>query len=290
MHYTQAKTILSPRNSMNIYRGCTHGCVYCDSRSTCYNMQHDFEDVEVKINAPRLLEDALRRKRKKCMIGTGSMCDPYLPLERELKLTRQCFEIVKRYGFGLSVITKSDLILRDLDLLKQINEQSKCIVQMTLTTHDEALCKILEPNVCTTERRAEVLCILRDNGIPTVAWLSPILPFINDSEDNLEGLMRYCTQAEVRGIVCFGFGVTLRQGDREYFYSKLDQHFPGLKERYIKTYGNAYEVMSPKNNRLSRILQETCVNNGILYDNNLIFENLRKYENKAETEQICLFE
>lgn len=187
MHEIQAKSILSAKNGMNLYRGCTHGCIYCDARSTCYQMDHAFEDIAVKKNAPELLEQALRRKRNKCMIGTGAMSDPYLHAEKELSLTRRCLELIEEYGFGLAIQTKSDLILRDLDLLKRINQKTKCVVQMTLTTCDESLCQILEPNVCTTRRRAEVLNILKEEGIPTVCWLTPILPFINDTEEKHQG-------------------------------------------------------------------------------------------------------
>jgi DNA repair photolyase len=229
MHFRQAKGILSAQNGMNIYRGCTHGCIYCDSRSKCYQILHDFEDVEVKSNAPELLEAALRGKRAKCMIGTGSMCDPYMHCEEQLRLTRRGLEVIDRYGFGLAIQTKSNRILRDLDLLKKINGNSKCVVQMTLTTHDESLCRILEPNVCTTLERVEALKILRDNNIPTVVWLSPLLPFINDTEENLRGILNHCIDAKVYGILCFGIGVTLREGDREYFYAQLDRHCPGLR-------------------------------------------------------------
>jgi len=210
---------------MNVYRGCTHGCIYCDSRSKCYKMEHDFEDIEVKVNAPELLENALRKKRKKCMIGTGSMCDPYMHIETELNHTRKCLEIIDRYGFGLSIQTKSDRILRDLDLLKSINNKSKCVVQMTMTTYDENLCKLIEPAVCTTKKRYEVLKKMRDNGIPTIVWLDPILPFINDTEENLKGILDYCIDAEVIGIICFGMGLTLREGSREYFYKNLMSTF-----------------------------------------------------------------
>ena len=139
MHETEVKGILSAQNGINIYRGCTHGCIYCDSRSKCYQMHHDFEDIEVKLNASRVLEDALRRKRKKCMIGTGAMSDPYIHLEEKLGNTRKCIELIYSYGFGLAIQTKSARILRDLDLLKKINDKTKCVVQMTLTTYDEAL-------------------------------------------------------------------------------------------------------------------------------------------------------
>ena len=287
MHYKEAKSILSPRNGMNLYRGCTHGCIYCDSRSLCYNMTHEFEDIEVKVNAPALLEDALRRKRSPCMIGTGSMCDPYLPLERKLNLTRTCLELIERYGFGATVLTKSDLVLRDLELLRRINEKAKCVVQMTLTTADEALCRIVEPNVCTTSRRAEVLRSLREAGIPTVVWLSPILPFINDTEENLRGILDYCIEAQVRGIICFGFGVTLRDGDREYFYKKLDAHFPGLKARYTKKHGNAYEARSENDDALTRIFRETCAAHGIISTPDAVFNYLHTYERKDG--QLSLF-
>lgn len=289
VHYKFARSILSPRNGMNLYRGCSHGCIYCDSRSLCYNMTHDFEDIEVKINAPALLEAALKRKRSKCMIGTGSMCDPYLQLEGALNLTKTCFELIERYGFGLTMITKSDLVLRDLDLLRRINEKTKCVVQMTLTTYDEGLCKMIEPNVCTTRRRAEVLRIFKENGIPTVVWLCPILPYINDTEENLRGLLRYCIEAGVSGIICFGFGVTLRDGDREYYYKKLDEYFPGLKETYIKKYGSAYEVRSDNNDALTRIFREECRTHGILCDNTEIFNYLHSFEDKTGLDQISLF-
>lgn len=289
MHYKEAKSILSPKNGMNLYRGCTHGCIYCDSRSKCYAMEHDFEDVEIKSNAPELLEAALRRKRTKCMVSTGSMCDPYLPIEEQQGLTRRCLEIIDRYGFGATVITKSDLLLRDLDLIKSIDSKSKFVVQMTLTTFDEALCRILEPNVCTTKRRTEVLNILRDEGIPTVVWLCPILPFINDTEENLRGILNCCFEAEVRGIMCFGMGVTLREGDREYFYQRLDEHFPGMKQRYIARFGGSYQCLSPNDTALARIFREECNKRGIMCSPDRIFEYLNTFESKPDENQFSLF-
>lgn len=289
MHYKEVKSILSASNGMNIYRGCTHGCIYCDSRSKCYNMNHDFEDIEVKINAPELLEEALGKKRKKCMIGTGSMCDPYMHIERELKYTRKCLEIIDRYGFGLSILTKSNRILGDLDLIKSINKKAKCVVQITLTTYDEKLCKILEPNVSTTKERFEVLKIMRDNCIPTVVWLDPILPFINDTEENLMGIMDYCKEAKVYGIICFGMGLTLREGNREYFYKKLDEHFPGLKQKYQKKYGYSYEIMSENNNLLMDMFQKECRKNSIVFNNSEIFRYLHTYEESTQIQQLSLF-
>ncbi|MBL4938487.1 radical SAM protein [Clostridium sp. YIM B02515] len=288
MHETKVKGILSAQNGMNIYRGCTHGCIYCDSRSRCYQMQHDFEDIEIKVNAPELLEETLRRKRKKCMIGTGAMSDPYIHLEERLGNTRKCIELIHSYGFGLAIQTKSARILRDLDLLKKINEKTKCVVQMTLTTYDEALCKIIEPNVSTTKERFEVLKIMRDNGIPTVVWLCPILPFINDTEENIMGILDYCIEAKVHGIICFGMGLTLREGNREYFYEKLDRYFPGMKDRYIKKYNFAYQLPSPNNAKLMRIFESTCKSNGIVYDIGECFDYLHKFEEKNTYEQIVI--
>ena len=289
MHYKEVKAILSANNGMNIYRGCTHGCIYCDSRSKCYNMDHDFEDIEVKINALELLEDTIRKKRKKCMIGTGSMCDPYMHVEVELGNTRKCLEIIDRYRFGLCIQTKSDRILRDLDLLKSINDKSKCIVQMTLTTHDENLCKIIEPAVCTTKERYEVLKIMRDNGIPTVVWLDPILPFINDTEENLRGILDYCIDAEVFGIICFGMGLTLRDGSREYFYKNLDKHFPGLRQTYQIKYGLSYELKSDNSKELMGIFHSKCEKHGIVHNNDEIFKYLHTYEEALQIEQMTLF-
>ena len=287
MHFVDAKGILSSTNGMNLYRGCSHGCIYCDARSKCYQFTHEFEDIEVKQNAPQLLEQALRSKRKKCMIGTGSMCDPYLHCEKDLQLTRRCLEIIDRYEFGLAIQTKSDFILRDLDLLKSINQKAKCVVQMTLTTYDEDLCRILEPNVCTTKQRFEVLEILRDEGIPTVVWLSPILPFINDTKENIDGILDYCVRAKVHGIICFGMGVTLREGDREYYYSALDKHFPGLKERYQKKYGLAYEVTSDNHKELMNNLRRRCNESNIICDVEKCFAYLREFPEKYE--QMSLF-
>lgn len=288
MHKVNVKGILSAKNGMNIYRGCLHGCIYCDSRSLCYQMNHKFEDIEVKANAVGLLENTLRRKRNKCMIGTGAMSDPYMPIEEKLGNMRKCLEVIERYGFGVTMITKSTKVLRDLDLLKKINEKSKCVIQMTLTTYDEDLCRIVEPNVETTYERFRALEILHDNGIPTVVWLCPILPFINDTEENIRGILDYCVRAKVKGIINFDMGVTLRDGNREYFYKKLDEHFPGLKEKYIRMYGNSYQLSSPNSRQLNMIYKSECIKNGIMCDVNECFEYLNKYEDKYGGEQISL--
>ena len=289
MHMVQAKTILSAQNGMNLYRGCSHGCIYCDSRSRCYHMDHAFEDIEVKENAIELLEDALRRKRTKCMLATGSMTDPYIPLEEELGLVRRALETALRCGFGFTLITKSARVLRDLDLLREINEQTKCVVQMTITTADEALCRKLEPNVSTTAERVGALKTLHEAGIPTVVWLCPILPFLNDTEENIRGVLELCAEAKVKGVVCFGMGLTLREGNREYFYAQLDRLFPGLKERYIQSYGTQYVLNSPRNTELMRLFHSFCEEKGMMHDNDEIFRYLSRFEEKRSGEQMSLF-
>ncbi len=290
MHLVTAKSLLLPQGGMNIYRGCTHGCIYCDSRSTCYQMRHPFEDIEVKQNAPALLEDALRRKRRRCMISTGAMSDPYIPLERELCLTRRCLEVIHRYGFGATVQTKSDLILRDAELLAAINERAKCVVQMTLTTYDEALCRLVEPAVCTTHRRYEVLKEMQRLGIPTVVWFCPVLPFLNDTEENLRGILDYCFDAGVKGIVSFGISMTLREGDREYFFAALDRHFPGMKQRYVQTFGNQYECTSDRNAALMAIFDRECERRGILYYPDDVFRYLHEFPQRDVSQQLSMFD
>lgn len=287
MHCVQAKAILSAHNGMNLYRGCQHGCIYCDSRSLCYQMNHRFEDIEVKENAVRLLEQALKAKRKKCMIGTGAMTDPYIPLEMKLQMTRKALEVIDRHGFGIAIQTKSDRILRDMDLLRSINEKSKAVVQMTLTTQDEQLCRIVEPGVCTTAARVAALKQFRDAGIPTVVWLSPLLPYLNDTPENIRGILNSCREAGVKGVICFGMGLTLRDGNREYYYAALDRHFPGLKDVYIREYGNAYELPSPRWAELTRLFHETCETYGIWHDNDRIFRYLAEFEEKEQ--QMRLF-
>ena len=289
MHYAEVKGILSSDNGMNLYRGCSHGCIYCDSRSKCYNMNHDFEDIEVKSNALELLENTLRRKRKRCMIGTGAMTDPYIPLDHRLQHTRKALLLIEKYGFGVALQTKSSRVLRDLDVLKRINEKTKAVVQITLTTADDTLCRIIEPNVSTTRERFEALKTLRDAGIPTVVWLCPILPYINDTQENIRAILDMCVEAKVRGVLCFGMGVTMREGNREYFYRQLDRHFPHLKQRYIREFGNNYVVNSPKNNELMKLYHRTCSDNGIMHSADEIFEYLHRFEEKNAPQQLSLW-
>lgn len=283
-----AKSIISAKNIMNIYRGCTHGCIYCDSRSEVYGKTYDFENIEVKINALELIEKELSKKRKKSMIVTGSMTDPYIPLEKELEHTRKSLELIEKYDFGVALLTKSDLILRDIDILKRINEKTKCVVQMTLTTYDEDLCKILEPNVATTKRRFEVLKEMDKAGIATIVWLTPILPFINDTEENILGILNYCKEANVKGIITFDMGMTLRFGNREYYYKKLEEHFPNLKREYMKKYGSSYGLKSPNNAKLSKIIRNFCKENNMLYGEKEVFSYVWDFPD--QNTQMTLFD
>ena len=290
MHFVKAKGILSPDNGINLYRGCLHGCIYCDSRSLCYQMAHAFEDIEVKENALELLEQALKQKRKRCMIGTGAMTDPYLPIEEKLRMTLGALELIDKYGFGATVLTKSTLVLRDLDLLARINRHTKAVVQMTLTTLDDELCRLIEPKVSVTSQRLRALKSFRDAGVPTVVWLCPILPFLNDTPENIALILASCADAGVKGVLCFNMGLTLREGNREYFYAQLDRLFPGLKERYIRTYGNQYVINSPRNEELMRLFHETCEKAGMLHHVEEIFPYLHTFEEAQPALQLSLFD
>lgn len=288
MHTKEYKHILLANHTMNLTRGCIHGCIYCDSRSRCYQMTHDFEDIEIKANAASMLDDELSRKRKKFMIKTGAMSDPYMNIEAVLEQTRSCFEVIHKHRFGLSFQTKSTRFLKDLDILEKIHKDTRLVVQMTLTTCDDVLSKILEPGVETTSERVNALKILKEKDIPSLVWLSPLLPFINDDIENLKCLLNDCKAAGVRGIVWYGPGLTLREGNREFFYKKLDQHFPGLKEKYQKVYGQRYEVQSKNRQTLNQYFINFCEDHGILYKHKDVFDFINEFsENKHQ--QLSLF-
>ena len=289
MHLVRAKTILSPQNGINVYRGCTHGCIYCDSRSVCYQMTHEFEDVEVKENAPALLEAALQKKRRPCMVATGSMSDPYQPIEETLCLTRQCLEVIERQGCGAVLLTKSARVLRDLPLLARLAKKTRCVVQMTVTTADDALAKKIEPNVSLPSERFSALRALRAAGIETGVWLCPVLPFLNDSKENLCAVLSGCFDAGVSSIVCFGMNVTLRDGSREFFYRRLNDAFPGLAARYERTFGRSYVCESERNAMLMRIFHRECENRGVLHDPDAIFAWLRRFPDPLDRAQTTLF-
>ena len=216
------------------------------------------------------------------------MCDPYQSCEKELRLTRRCLELLDQYGFGATVITKSDLVLRDMDLFYSINEKAKAVVQMSLTIADEALSKKLEPGVCNTKRRYEVLKEFQKNSVPTVVWMSPILPFITDTRENVETILEYCFDAGVKGIVCFDIGMTLRSGDREYYYRALNRHFPGLSEKYIKKYGGSYEVVSDRNDELMELFHTECEKHGVLHTPTDCFRYISEIPDQYE--QMSIFD
>ena len=243
MHYVKAKGIFTSDYGINLYRGCTHGCIYCDSRSEIYGMNHKFEDIQVKENAVELLKKELV-KRKPSMIGTGAMTDPYIPLEK-------------------------------------INEKTKAVVQVTITTADDELCKMIEPNVCPTSRRVEVLEKLKERNIPTVVWFCPILPYINDTEENVNRIMDCCIDADVRGVLNMGMGLSLRKGNREYFYRKLDEKFPGIKEKYIEEFGDSYFIHSSDNRKLRGILRKRCDEHGIMHNQDEIFSYIHEFPEKT---------
>ena len=285
----EAKTILSTQNGMNPYRGCEDGG-FRDARFTDSRRKNDPGETESKINAPELLEMTLRRKRSKCMIAAGGMCDPYPPEEKELLLMRNCLEVIDRYGYGVTIQTRSPLLLRDLDLLKSINRKSRCIVQMTLAAAEEALQEKLEPGTSSTAERIRLLNSLKDAGIPTVVRLSPLLPMINDTEENLRALLEACVGAGIYGIQTYGLSFMYRASERERFYSTLEERFPGMKEKYLEAFGQGNELVSPAKEELTKLIHRTCGNYHIEDDAGRIFTWLHAFVDREAGEQLSLFD
>lgn len=295
MEFIKAKTILSKVKygnewygidyNMNLYRGCSHGCIYCDSRSNCYHIEN-FDLVRGKENALYILEQELSKKRKKGIIGIGSMSDTYNPLEKEYEQTRGALKLISKYGFGVSIDTKSDLILRDIDLLKEINSKNNVIIKFTITTPNDELSKIIEPNVCISSKRLQAIKILSDNGIFTGIMMNPMLPFITDKEEDIRYLVKLAYQNGAKFIHTY-MGMTLRENQREYYFYKLDQHFIGIKEKYIKYYGDKYNCIVPNYKRPYKVFTDECIKYGILYDMKDIIKAYKK-EIKSN-EQITLF-
>lgn len=283
MRFVPAKTIISHYRdnnnwfgnnyNMNIYKGCCHGCIYCDSRSECYRIEN-FDEVRAKENALVLIERELRSKRKKGVIGTGAMSDPYNSYEKEFKLTRGALELIDCYRFGVSIATKSDLILRDINILKAISAHSPVLVKITITTADDILCKTIEPNVVTSSHRFATIKKLSEKGIFTGILLMPVLPFIEDTEENITSIVKLAHENGAKFIFP-AFGVTLRQNQRKWYYNKLDELFPSIKDQYIKQYGNAYECRSPKAKELWRLFQNECARHDVLYKMDDIISNYR---------------
>ncbi len=267
--------------NMNIYRGCSHGCIYCDSRSACYK-NPDFDTIKVKENALELIRDDLRRKVKKGVVATGAMSDPYNPLERELFLTRNALELINAFRFGVAIDTKSALVERDIDILQDIKRHSPVIVKMTITTGDDVLCKKLEPNVYVSSERFIALNELSGGDIFCGVLMMPLLPFINDTEENVLGIVEKAKAAGAR-FVYPAFGMTLRQGNREYYYEKLDALFPGMNHKYAKAYGERYMCTSRKAKKLWGIFVERCQELELLYDMKAI---TRAYKSGYEQQQL----
>lgn len=250
--------------NMNLYRGCSHGCIYCDSRSLCYGIDH-FDTIKPKKSALAILESELRRKRIKGICGMGSMSDPYNPLETTLELTREALKLFIKYGYGVSIITKSATILRDLDLLKTLNERQSVLVNITITTADEGLQKIIEPRSSTTLERFEAIQILNENGIKAGITLMPILPYINDDEQNLLHIIELAKAHKANHIYAY-FGVTMRDRQRDYLYQQFDTYFPGVKQKYQQIFKDRYSCYSPNHLRLYELLTEKCNKYNILHN------------------------
>lgn len=270
--------------NMNIYKGCCHGCIYCDSRSECYHIDN-FDEVRAKDKALDLIYHDIKSKRKTGVIGMGAMSDPYNPFEREYKLTRGALEIVNTYGFGISIATKSDLVTRDIDLLKKIQQHSPVLIKITITTCDDELCKKIEPNVAVASKRLAAIKQLSDNGIFVGVLMMPILPFIEDNVENIRGIIHLAHENGAKFIYP-AFGVTLRQNQREWYFSKLDKLFPGLKQKYIKEYENSYECRTPNSEQLMSMTKEECEKLGLLYK---MGDIIKEYKKGYYDRQLTLF-
>ncbi len=290
MEWIRTKSILSKVSyggqwfgidyNMNLYRGCPHGCIYCDSRSECYGIEN-YDQPRGKENALLILEQELRKKRNKGVVGLGSMSDTYNPLEKKFEQTRGALKLIQSYGFGVAIDTKSDLILRDLDLLKAINRQNDVIIKITVTTAHDELARIIEPHVCVSSSRLAAIKELSVNGIFTGILMTPVLPFITDKEENILLLIRKASEHGARFIYT-DLSMTLRDRQRDYYYHKLDEHFPGLKERYQQRYGNHYGCVVPDHKHLWKVFTEECDRHGILYR---MEDIIKAYKQEKRTEE-----
>jgi DNA repair photolyase len=294
MEFIPAKTILQKSAhgnnwfgidyNMNLYKGCSHGCIYCDSRSNCYRIEN-FDMVRAKKDVTEILEKELQTKRRKGVIGIGAMSDTYNPFGKRYEITRKALNLINRYGFGASVETKSDLIIRDIDIFREINHSKNLILKLTITTPDDNLSKIIEPNVSCSSKRFEAMKQLSDAGLFVGTLLTPVIPFITDVEERIRLIIRLSYENGAKFIWSMG-GVTLRENQRIYFYDKLDKYFEGLKDRYTKTFGNNY-VCNSLNKNLMVVFQEECNRYGLLYKMQDIIKAYKKQDNRAE--QLSLF-
>ena len=294
MEFIPAKTIISGYTennpwfgnnyNMNIYKGCCHGCIYCDSRSECYRID-EFDKVMAKENALAIIARELKSKRRTGVIGMGAMSDPYNPFEEQYRLTRGALELINSHRFGVSIDTKSDLVTRDIDLLNSIKRHSPVLVKHTVTTADDSLCSKIEPNAPAASRRFEAVRELSMNGIFTGILLMPVLPFLEDNEDNISNIIDLAYEKGAKFIYP-AFGVTLRQNQREWFYSKIDEHFPSIRQKYVKQYGNSYKCTSPRAKELWKFFKSRCDRLGILYK---MADIINEYQQNYLYEQISMF-
>ena len=295
MEFIKAKTILSKEKygnewygidyKMNLYRGCPHGCIYCDSRSNCYHIEN-FDIPRGKENTLEILEYELSKRHEKGVVGIGSMSDTYNPNEIKYEITRNALKLLSKYNYGVSIDTKSDLILRDLDILKEINAKNNVIIKITITTPNDELSKIIEPRVCVSSKRFAAIKKLTDNGIFAGIMMNPVLPFITDSEKDIKELVRLAHESGAKFIHSY-MGMTLRENQRDYYYEQLDKHFKGLKEKYIKYYGERYNCPVPNYKELYKVFTNECNKYGILYNMKDIIKAYKK--EIKENEQISLF-
>lgn len=294
MEFIKTKTILSKVKygnmwygidyNMNLYKGCTHRCIYCDSRSNCYHIDN-FDIVRGKKDSLYILEQELSKKEKG-VVGIGAMSDTYNPLEEKYKQTRGALKLISKYEFGVSIDTKSDLILRDIDLLKEINLKNNVIIKLTITTPNDQLSKIIEPNVCVSSKRLQAVKKLSNNGIFVGIMMNPVLPFITDKEEDIKELVRLAYEHDAKFIHTY-MGMTLRDNQRDYYFDQLDNRFIGLKEKYIRYYKDRYNCIVPNYKKLYKIFTDECNKYGILYNMKDIIEAYKK-EIKGN-EQITFF-
>lgn len=293
MKYIDAKTIIisksypewfNIRYNMNIYKGCQHGCIYCDSRSDCYQ-NSNFDEIVAKKDALKIIERELKSKRKKGIIGTGAMSDPYNLMERKYQLTRGALKLFNSYGFGVSLITKSDLVTRDIDLFQKIGQHSSVCIGLTITAASDSLAKKIEPVAPSSSKRFLAIKKLTEKGIYAGILMMPILPFISDKEENILTIIKNAAQSGVKFIYPL-FGLTLRRGQREYFYSALDKLFPGLSQKYKHFFGNKYECLSPEHQKLSEVFKNACEKYSIVYK---MSEIVKAAEDNVQIQQLPLF-
>lgn len=295
MEFINAKTILTKVKyenewygidyNMNLYKGCSHGCIYCDSRSNCYHIDN-FDIVRGKENALNILENELSKKRKKGIVGIGAMSDTYNPLEKIYEQTRQSLMLLSKYGFGVSIDTKSDLILRDMDILKEINLKNNVIIKFTITTSNDDLSKLIEPNVVVSSKRFEAIKELSKNGLFVGIMMNPVLPFLTDNEENIKELVRLAYESGAKFIHTY-MGMTLRENQRDYYFQQLDKKFIGVKEQYIRYFGDRYNCIVPNAKQLFKVFAIECEKYGILYK---MPDIIKAYKKEIQTdEQISLF-